>query len=229
MAKKKKIKRKELLNEPDEFLTVSSKALAFLNEHKNQAMWTLIGFMALIVIIAGAKYYSIQSQKKATVRLSEIMETYDEAAQTKEPAEALAAVQEDFEKFLDSYGGKDAGKIGRVLLADLYHKAGNFDAAIELYQRAQGDFNDKPLVKQQIIRGLAFTFQGKKNFESAVEYFEMIVADPNGLMKDEALFNLGELYALLEQPEKSRQSFQKILSDHEDSMYRPIVEEKLGS
>ncbi len=229
MAKKKKIKRKELLNEPDEFLTISSKALAFLHEHKNQALWSLIGFMALIVIIAGAKYYSIQSQKTATVLLSEIMVTYDEAARTKEPAEALAAVQEDFDSFLDSYGGKASGQIGRVLFADIYHKAGKHDEAIELYQRAQGDFEGKPLVKQQILRGLAFAFQSKKDFESAVKYFEMIVSDPNGLMKDEALFNLGELYAALDQPEKSKQSFQKILTDHEDSLYRPIVEEKLGS
>ncbi len=58
---------------------------AFLQEHKNQAMWTLIGFLTLLVVIVGAKYYSIQSQKKAAILLSEIMERYDEAARTKEP------------------------------------------------------------------------------------------------------------------------------------------------
>ncbi len=57
----------------------------------------------------------------------------------------------------------------------------------------------------------------------------MIASDPNGIMKDEALFNLGELYAALDKPEKSKESFQKIINDHENSLYRSIVEEKLGS
>ncbi|MCP4693381.1 MAG: tetratricopeptide repeat protein [Desulfobacterales bacterium] len=228
MAKKKRIKRKELLKEPDEFLTASSKALAFLDAHKNQAIWTLVGFMALIVIIAGAQYYSFQSQKKAFVLLSKSMESYQVEMGTKEPAEALTAVKADFDKLLDAYGGKDAGKIGRVLFADMNYQAGEYDKAIELYERAQGDFREKPLVKQQIIRGLAFAYQAKKNYESAVKYFEMIVSDPDGVMKDEALFNLGQLYATLNQPEKSKQSFQKLLTDHEDSMYRSIVEEKIA-
>ena len=47
-------------------------------------------------------------------------------------------------------------------------------------------------------------------------------------IKDEALFNLGELYAAIGDKDKSIDAFNKILSDYPGSMYTEIVKEKVG-
>ena len=46
---KKKITRKELLNEPDEFISCSSRLLSFTATHKIQILY-FIGAMVVIVI-----------------------------------------------------------------------------------------------------------------------------------------------------------------------------------
>ena len=46
-------------------------------------------------------------------------------------------------------------------------------------------------------------------------------------MKDDALFNLGKIYAELGDSAKSEQAFRKILADHPHSIYTEAVKEKL--
>jgi hypothetical protein len=45
-------------------------------------------------------------------------------------------------------------------------------------------------------------------------------------LQDEALFNLGVLYEKLGEQDKSEKAFNRIISDHPDSMYIDIVEER---
>jgi hypothetical protein len=54
------------------------------------------------------------------------------------------------------------------------------------------------------------------------------VTTPDYSIKDEALFNLGELYAETGDQDKSINAFKKILSDHSGSMYTEIVKEKIA-
>ena len=45
-------------------------------------------------------------------------------------------------------------------------------------------------------------------------------------MKDEALFMLGAIYAKLGETAKSRGAFEKIVSEHGDSIYTELAREK---
>jgi hypothetical protein len=45
-------------------------------------------------------------------------------------------------------------------------------------------------------------------------------------MKDEAFFNLGRIYELMGENEKSTAAFKKIISDYTDSIYIELAKEK---
>jgi TolA-binding protein len=47
-------------------------------------------------------------------------------------------------------------------------------------------------------------------------------------MKDEALFNLGRLYAAMGENEKSTAAFKKIVSDYTDSIYIELARERVS-
>ena len=47
-------------------------------------------------------------------------------------------------------------------------------------------------------------------------------------MQDEALFNLGRIYHTLGNPEKSKASYEKIVSDHPDSIYIELAKDKVA-
>ena len=48
MAKKKRVTRKELLKEPDEFMTFTGKLVQYVRDYQKQLMY---GFSALVLII----------------------------------------------------------------------------------------------------------------------------------------------------------------------------------
>ena len=88
--------------------------------------------------------------------------------------------------------------------------------------------SENPSVKPFILSSIGYAYQAKKDYKAAANHFEKIVSDPNGYMKDEALFNLGEIYAKLGNTEKSREAFKKILSDYTDSIYIDVVKERIA-
>ena len=57
MAKKRKKTRKELLKEPDEFMTISGKLIGFAVDHKNQLTYALGIIVALALIFSGISFF----------------------------------------------------------------------------------------------------------------------------------------------------------------------------
>ena len=227
MAKKKRITRKVLLKEPDEFLTFSRRLFLSAVEHKNQIAIGLGIFLSLIIIISGIRYFSNQSENEASVLLREAMVKYEAAVKDNGPEKAYADVEADFQKILEEYSGKDAGKIATVKYAGICYDAGNTDKAIELYKEAIQDFSGHPSFENLILSGIGYAYEKKKDYKTAVTYFEKITQGSNPLMKDEALFNLGRLYGEIGERDKSMEAFKTILSDYAESMYIEIVKEKV--
>ena len=83
----------------------------------------------------------------------------------------------------------------------------------------------QPLFLNLIQMGLGLSFEAKGENDKAVAYFEKIIADPNSLMKDQALFNAGRVYGKLGKNEKRREAYEKIVSDYRDSLYVEIAGE----
>ena len=63
----------------------------------------------------------------------------------------------------------------------------------------------------------------------AAKSFEMIASGSNAVMKDEAIFNLGRLYALMGDDNQSAEAFKKIISEHADSIYLGVARERIGA
>ena len=56
----------------------------------------------------------------------------------------------------------------------------------------------------------------------------MALSEANPVMKSDALFNLGILYAEIGLNDKSVEAFKKIVADHSDSVYYEVVRERLS-
>jgi TolA-binding protein len=96
-----------------------------------------------------------------------------------------------------------------------------------LYNKALSDFENNPFVKNLILRDIAYSQEGKKDYKTAAKYLEMIISGPDDANKDETLFNLGRLYAAMGDKNKSSEAFNKIISDHKDSSYLELAKEKM--
>jgi tetratricopeptide (TPR) repeat protein len=227
MAKKPKVTRKQLLKEPDEFLTFSSRLFRFVFEHKYLLFAGLGGLIAVVLIISGLQYYSQKRSKEAFALLEKSRTKYEALLGEKGPQAAYQQVEPDFDQLIGDYSDKTGGKMARILLANICYRGGNADRAILLYHEALEDVNDS-FVRNLVFSGLAYAYEEKQDLKAAVEYFERIVASDDKVLKDEALFHLGRLYERMGETQKSITAFRQIVAEHQNSFYRNIVLEKVG-
>jgi tetratricopeptide (TPR) repeat protein len=182
----------------------------------------------MIAIYSGVRYFAIQSENKAFAKMEAGYLKYRQTLSDKGPVEAFQASQTDFQQIMEDHAGSKGGKLARVLFAGMCYDAGDFDQAITLYLKALDDFAQTVSLRDFILSGLGYAFEGKKDYPEAAKYFEQIVASPDSIMKDEALFHLGQIYAAMGNSEKSKQSYHQIISDYSGSVYYTIAKGRLS-
>jgi tetratricopeptide (TPR) repeat protein len=227
MAKKRKKTRKELLREPDEFMTISGKLIGFAVDHKNQLAYALGIIVVMALIISGYRFFSIRAENNASALLDKSLTKYNSIKADKKPDEVYGEVSSDFLFILNKYKGKESAKLARLIYANICYNAGKYKQAIELFETALTDFAKYPVIHHQILSNLGYTYEQKEDFATAAGYFEKISAAPEPIMRDEALYHLGRLYDKLGEKEKSREAYNKILTDHQDFIYIDLVKERM--
>jgi tetratricopeptide (TPR) repeat protein len=223
----KKITRKQLLKEPDEFMTFSGRLMDFMAQNKTSLIIALCSVFAAIMIVTGIRYASNQSENEAFVLLQENMGKYDTLMKDNDPKKAYQGVKDDFEKFFQQYSGKTAAKLARVAFANICYDAGESAKAIELYQSAMADFGNELSLKASISNGLAYAYEANKDDANALKYFE-IASESESPVKGEALFNMARLYAKKGDTAKSTEAYKKIVSEHSDSVYVQVAKERIA-
>ena len=228
MAKKKVSRsRKRDLNEPDEFISFWTKVFRWISEYKLIFSIALGVMVVVIIIISGMVYFIKKSEDKAFALLQQEIVNYQTKLKTNTPETACLDVEKDFQLIMDKYSNRAGGKLAGFIYANMCYAAKDYDKAIELYNKSLINFNHELFIKDLILNGLGYAYLSKKDFKTAAKYFEIIASDPNYKIKDEALFNLGELYAAMGDQDKSTTAFKQIISDHSDSMYIEIVKERV--
>ena len=228
MAKKRKKTRKELLKEPDEFLTISSKLIKLAIEYKTHLSYALGIILVLAVIISGIRFFSIRAENNASALLDKSLTKYNSIKTEKQPDEVYDEVSADFQFILNKYKGKESAKLARLVYANICYNAGKYKQAIELYKTALTDFTKFPMIHHQILSNLGYAYEQEEDYSTAVGYFEKISLAPEPIMRDEALYHLGRLYDKLGENEKSREAYNKILTDHQDFIYIDLVKERMA-
>ncbi|HIJ56016.1 MAG TPA: hypothetical protein HPQ03_07815, partial [Deltaproteobacteria bacterium] len=75
----KRVTRKQLLKEPDEFMTFTGRMIGFFRTYHLQIMYGAAAFLIIIFSIAGFRYYTGWKEKKAFTSLDQVMTAYNKA------------------------------------------------------------------------------------------------------------------------------------------------------
>jgi len=228
MAKPKKISRKELLKEEDEFLLFSQRLMRGAIQHRAYIAWAAAVFFAAFIVIAGYQLITNRAENNAFAQLQAATATYQTQVESQGPEKALESVTPEFERILKKYSGRTAGKMARILFAEFAYRGGKPDMAIELYRKALGDVAARPVLEGQVLSGLGYAYEATNNYEEAVGFFEKVATGEGYILRDEALFQMGRLYALLGQPDRSLAAFKRIAEEYPESIYAAIAKEKVS-
>ncbi len=227
MAKKKRISRKKLLKEPDEFLTFSARAIRFVVDNQRPVFGILIGVVVVVLAFAGFRYFSNLSEKKAYAMFEQGRMHYmaENSQDTKAPEQEKAA--EQFEKVITKYPSTDAARFSLLIYADMSYQNGDYQRAIELYQKALGAFSGEGSIQKLIWNGLAYAYEAQKDYKSAAEYFQRITETQDEFIKADACYNLGRTMDALNHQEKALEAYNKVVQAHPGSVGFKIANEKV--
>ena len=224
---KKRVTRKELVKKPDEFITLSGTVIQWARSNAKALTYGAVAFFALVVLVAGYRYYTENRERAAASLLSRSMTAYEDALRAqKEPSEALEMVQPDLEELISTFGGYDAGRLGRLFYAHINLSAGMADQAIEQYNASLDDLDGREPLVNTALNGLAMAYLRKGDTASAIAHFEKVLDAAGTVLKDTALFNLGSLYAAEGDPQKSMDAYQRLTTEFPNSIYADIAREK---
>ncbi|MCP4114646.1 MAG: tetratricopeptide repeat protein [Desulfobacteraceae bacterium] len=216
--------RKKELEQPDPFLEALQEYANASKKYRKQIIWVLCAVVAVVSVFSGTIYSIKRSEEKASGFLAQTLSRYSDA----DPVKGYETVKDDVGEFLESYPNTAAATQARVRFAEIAFKASKYEEAHKMYLAALDDFKKDASMGNLLMAALGRTCQALERHDEAEKWFRKISGGKSPLLKGEALFNLGVLLADKGDTAESRKLFETLVSDHEGSFYKPMVEARLN-
>lgn len=224
MADKISRERKKELEQLDPFQENLFKVMAYVKEFKKQLI--LIGGAVVLValIFSGIMYGFQKAENTAGVLVSEALKKY---AMTNDPEKGYLETEADFKMIFSEYANTNAGRLAKVKFAKICYEALKFDQSYQYYKESLQLFKNDELIKNFILASLGHVCISRKEFDEAKDYFLKIENGKSDLLKDEAKFSLAMLDEVSGNTAESKKMYEKIVTEHENSMYLSIAKGKI--
>ncbi len=223
------VTRKQLLKEPDQFITFSGKLIAFLQSYAKPILIGVGSVLALILVVAVVGQISHRNENNASAQVEKALAKYAAALADTDAQTAYDRVKTDFNSIFNAHGSTSAAKIARIVYGDISYQAGDAETAIAMYEQAREDFNEVPALQSLVLSGLGHAYMLKEALPESIRYFEQLAQGAETSMQQAALFTLAYLYEATGDTAKSKASYEQLLADFPDSIYGDLVREKLNS
>ncbi len=229
MVKEKRMTKKQL-KEPDEFISLTERALHFTEEHAKKLAVT--GGLLLVVIVAAVLFQMWERKKEeaAATAYSVASEMYDRRivqsrdASPQDYKEILAK----FEEVATKFPRTTFGKFSLIYAGNIHLKQGEYDEAIKNYGAFLEKAGKESLYKYFAFDGMGHAYEGKKDYGKAVEVYQKILDIGRGFELDEARVNIGFCYDKLGKSKESAENFKAFLKDGPKSLLSNVVSWKVS-
>ena len=209
----KKLTRKELLKEPDEFLTTTGTVIRYTREHPRR----VAAGCALVVIgllaAAGVYYY----QKHREVRSHELFEQvcgeYETAVQSPQQLtpQKLDKLFAEFDALSREYSSLPAGEMALLYSGHVLYKKQDFKGALERYAQMQSTNLVKSGLSSLVLYHIAMSQLALKEYDKAVMLFDQLSKDVNSPYRREAYGTVARIYELMGKNKEAVQAYRQYL------------------
>jgi predicted negative regulator of RcsB-dependent stress response len=221
MAKKEKFKRKQL-KEADQFLTLTEHAMLYTSKHSKSIM-TISGVALLLILaVMGFQYNKQVNSMRMESLYSDMTQLIKDKKDqdSKEVAPQLAKILEEFSNGSQKLRAK-------LLLADYYHRHGNYSQAMDLYNAVKSSSKSGDLQNQLATIGLAYSYEGKKEYKQGIELLRTLIDNSQGFPLFDIYFSLARCYELDKDNTKSLQILREMQTRFVDHPRLNLVDRQI--
>ncbi len=213
----KKISKKDLLNKPDEFISLSTRMMIWGKDNYSKVIWIGSGIVLLLILYFGYSAYRNRQENLAHNKYFSSLEQTDPAQKSKQ----LEEIIKDYPRTRGAY-------MAMVTLGHLYYQKKNYPQAITAYQSALDKGSFPPGFRVLIQGNLAYAYEEKGDYPQAARLFSEIAQAKTTLLKEDAMLSLARVYQKMDKKEATKTAYQDFIKSFPKSIYATMVKDRLA-
>ena len=188
MAKTAKVRRKDLI-QPDQFISTTDILIAYCSKHKTK----MISIVISLIILVFSGLWIKNNQNKKSLGMESLYFKVEQAKSAKESNSKEKIKQIGI--ILDEFSEGPQKQRALLLLADEYFNEASYDKAIDFYQNVLNGSRSS-LQHQLANMGIAYSLEGKKNYNNAINAYKTIIQYSNEYQLFDIYMGLARCYEL---------------------------------
>ena len=230
MTGKMKITKKQL-KEPDEFITLTERGFLFVSQH---AKPVAIGVGVVIVVILAffaLRWWDKNNEVRAAQKFNSMIEVYQKAmnpTQEGSSAESKSAL-EKIDELIRQFPRTSWGKAAYLYRGNIHLRLGDYQEAIKDYDSLLDKSGIQKVYYSFATEGLGYAYEGKKEYEKALESFKKTLEKGEAFQTAETTLNIARLYERLGKTSEALENYQAYLKTAPGSPKTSFVLRRISS
>ena len=226
-----RITRKELLRQPDQFITRSARVIAWVEMNAASILYGAGAVILAVVLIGGWFVWRTNRHARAEALLFEAMNAGGNGEVVQQDASLNDRMINGLQSLVRDYGGTPAAIQAYWNLGRLYFARAEYVAALEAFEQARSRLSDSDnaLMSAMISLNVAYAEEAQGACEQALQNFESVLNAPAATwLRSEAYLGMGRCHEQSGLPEKAVEVYDRGLADPEvNGPAREQLEERL--
>ena len=221
-----KLSKKDL-NGPDAFQSTIELVSDYISENKKR-FYSIVTAIVLAAIIAfGIYMYWSNYQSSAREMYAKAQKNIAQNADT--PENTLINIK-IFQELIDKYPHSWSARMAHYHLGNIYYNSGEFDKAIADYKKfVSSRISEHGGIKFLALTSIGYCYEAKKDFQSALEYFEKAQESKNAGFESTGFCNIARIYELLNDKKNALENYKKALENTTEPSKVIFIKYKISS
>lgn len=223
-----KISRKKLLQEPDEFLSLSQKVWLWVHAHRDRTLMVAGGIAAVVLAAVIGKGALERSREKRADAVSTAIARYGTAAGAAAVPAVPAEQSREFATLADRYAGSPQGVVARYFQAGSLAAAGEREKARPLFAALAAPAAGGGDIALLARVALAYLDLAGGSPDAALKAFqELLTVQDVAVPRAQIMLEIAGIHEKQGHPAEARRVYQDLLAAHPDGSWATPARERL--
>jgi tetratricopeptide (TPR) repeat protein len=218
-----KTSRKQLLQEPDEFLSTSQHVWLWVHANQQKAAIIVGGMVIAVLAAVGIKSYVEHAHTQRSAALAAAVAKYAQASGGALPAE----LKQEFSTLAERYAGAPEGAVARYFLAGTLAAGGDTAKAREIYTALAAPGAAQADLALLARQSLAYLDLAAGNADAALAAFQELLKAPGAVGRAQILLDCAAIHEKKGRTADARRLYQELLAEHPEGPWVATAKERL--
>lgn len=219
-----KISRKKLLQEPDEFLSLSQRVWMWVHENRRMAGMIAGGVAAAVLLAVGVNAFIERSRGQRSTAVAAAVSRYAQA-----PGGAIPAdLRQELSALADRYAGSPEGEVARFFQAGALAAAGETEQARQIYTALSGAGSQQADLALLAKQALAYLDLAGGAVDAALPAFQQLLKEQGGAVaRAQIMLEIAAIHEKQGRAAEARRVYQDLLAEHPDGSWAATAKDRL--